>query len=129
MGAGSATLVDRKSHARSRVTNGRDILPGVDGRSHLARRYHDIVAALAADQGGLDQMSEARLQLIRRFAASACMAESMEASLANGNPIDIAQHSLLSSTLVRLAQRIGVNRLPKNITPTLAEYLDEADVA
>jgi hypothetical protein len=129
MAPGSAALVDRKSHARSRVTNGRDILPGVDGRSHVARRYHDIVAALTSDQGGLDQMSEARHQLVRRFAAAACMAESMEADLANGNPIDVAQHSLLSSTLVRLAQRIGVNRLPRNITPTLAEYLDAADVA
>jgi hypothetical protein len=124
MTAGSATLVERKSHARSRVTNGRDILPGVDGRSHTARRFFDIVAAISSDQGGGDRLSQARLQLIRRFAAAACMAEAMEADLANGKTIDVAQHSLLSSTLVRLASRIGINRTAREIVPTVAQYIE-----
>ena len=73
-------------------------------------------------------MSEARAQLIRRFAAAAVLAEQMEARLANGEQIEIAEHAILSSTLVRLAQRIGINRVPKDISPTLQdiqrEYLD-----
>jgi hypothetical protein len=83
-------------------------LPKVDGRYRLARRYHDLVAAAAQDQGGNDCLSEARLQLIRRFAAAACLAEDMEARLANGEQIDTAEHCLLASTLVRIAQRIGM---------------------
>jgi hypothetical protein len=119
----------RKPEARSRVSNGADILPGVDGRSIIARRYRDIIAAIEIDQGGADHMSEARAQLIRRFAAAAVLAEQMEARLANGEQIDIAEHATLSSTLVRLAQRIGINRVPKDITPSLSEYLTPHEAA
>jgi len=113
-----------KAQARSRVSNGADILPGVDGRSGLARRYRDIASAIAADQGGADRLSEARLQLVRRFAAAACLAEGMEAKLALGEEIDIAQHALLCSSLVRLGQRIGIDRRLRNITPSVNDYLE-----
>jgi hypothetical protein len=48
----------------------------------------------------------------------------MEARLANGHSINITDHALLSSTLVRLAQRIGIDRRSRNITPSLSEYLE-----
>ena len=37
----------RKPDARSRVTNGHDVLPNVDGRSEIARRYFDISSAIS----------------------------------------------------------------------------------
>ena len=114
----------RKAQARSRVSNGRDVLPGVDNRTLIARRFYDVCQALISDQAGLDRCSEARLQLIRRFAAAAVMAEEMEARLARGESIDVAQHAQLSSTLVRLAARIGINRRLKPITPDLRDYLE-----
>jgi hypothetical protein len=104
---------------RSRITNGRDVLPGIDGRGVIARRYRDIANAIASDQGGADHLSEARLQLVRRFAAAAVLAEQMEAKLPNGEKIDISEHALLCSTLVRVARQIGVNRIPREIGPTL----------
>ena len=63
------------------------------------------------------------MQLIRRFASGAVLAEALEARLARGEEVDIAEHALLSSTLVRLAQRIGINRVAKNVTPSLTEIL------
>jgi hypothetical protein len=126
MAAEKAVLTRRKATARARVTNGKEILPGIDGRSPTARRYRDVLAAVVADMGGEDHCSEARLSLIRRFSAACCMAEQLEARLVNGEAIDIAEHSLLSSTLVRLAQRIGINRVPKNVVPHLTEYLEAA---
>jgi hypothetical protein len=121
---GSGRLVPRKVPARSRVSNGADILPDVDGRSAVARRYRDIAAQIIADMGGASQCAETRLQLIRRFAAAAVLAEQMEARLANGHSINIADHALVSSTLLRLAQRIGIDRRSRNITPSLSEYLE-----
>src|SRR6516165_4950296 len=94
-----------------------------DGRSAVARRYRDIAAQIIADMGGASQCAEARLQLIRRFAAAAVLAEQIEARLANGHSISITDHALLSSTLVRLAQRIGIDRRSRDITP-LSEYLE-----
>jgi hypothetical protein len=99
------------------------LLPNIDGRSATARRYRDIVAALVCDQGGSEHMSEARAQLSRRFAALAVQAEAMEARLARGEAIDLQEHALIASTLVRLAQRIGIDRHARDLTPTLQEYL------
>jgi hypothetical protein len=101
-----------------------DWLPNTDQRSSIARRYRDLVAQIATDQGGLSELSEARLQLIRRFASASVMAEAFEARLANGEEVDVAELALLSSTLVRLSSRIGLDRRTKNITPTLAQYLE-----
>jgi hypothetical protein len=120
----------RKLTARSAVSNGRDILPKVDGRSLIGRRYYDIQTAILIDQGGADQVSETRLQLVRRFSAAAVMAELLEAKLANGEEIDIQQHALLSSTMVRVAQRIGIDRIPKDVeASSLDEYLSEKAIA
>jgi hypothetical protein len=57
------------------------------------------VCAVASDQGGAERLSEARLQLIRRFSATAVLAEQMEARLARGEQIDIQEYSLVVSTM------------------------------
>ena len=93
------------SKQRSRMTNGTALLPDIDGRSAIARRFKDITSGILADQGGADQCSESRLQLVRRFAAAAVLAEQMESRLANGEQIDIQEHALLCSTLTRLGRR------------------------
>jgi hypothetical protein len=128
--AGSSVVRPQSSRNRSRVTNGHALPRNVDGRSGIARRYRDILAGLTSDQGGADHMSEARTQLCRRFAALAVQAEQLEVRLANGEQIDIAEHATLSSTLVRLASRIGVDRVPRDVSPTLGELLraDSAEV-
>jgi hypothetical protein len=107
---------------RSRVTNGKEVLPGVDNRLVIARRYRDLLSELVADMGGLETMTQARMQLCRRFAALSVQAESMEAKLAQGEQISLTDHSLISSTLCRLASRLGIERRAKQITP-LADYL------
>jgi hypothetical protein len=118
------TVEQRRSHARSRLTNKKDILRDIDGRTLIFRRYKDITAAVAADQGGFDSLSEARLQLVRRFSACCVLAEGMEARLARGEEIDVERHSVLCSTLVRLSQRIGIDRRSRIVNPTVADYLE-----
>jgi hypothetical protein len=122
--ATNARVAPMSPTARSRVSNGADLLPGIDGRSATARRYRDILAALASDQGGAARLSEARQQLCRRFAALAVQAEAMEARLARGEPIDLQEHALIASTLVRLAARIGIDRRARNVVPDLHDYLE-----
>jgi hypothetical protein len=116
-----------KAYARSRLTNGKDLLPNVDGRSLIARRYRDICTTIASDQGGLDQLSEARIQLIRRYAACCVLAEEMESRLVRGEQIDITVYVQLTTTMVRIALRIGLDRVPRDISsPSLADILREA---
>jgi hypothetical protein len=99
------------------------VLPDVDGRSVVARRYRDIIGAVMSDQGGAENLSETRLQLIRRFSGASVLAEQIEARLALGEQIDIREYSLLVSTMVRVAQRLGIERRAKNVTPSLGQYL------
>jgi hypothetical protein len=113
-----------KAYGRTKLTNGKDRLPDVDGRCLLYKRFREIARLVAADQGGLDALSEARVQLVRRFAATCVMAEQLEANMCNGLEIDINQHTALSSTLVRLGARIGIDRRAKHITPNLTDYLE-----
>ena len=113
----------KKARNRSRISNGQEILPGVDQRLAIARRYRDLVAQIAIDQGGPDRCSETRMQLIRRFASGAVLAEALEARLARGENVDISEYALLSSTLVRLANRIGIERVARDISPTLSDLL------
>jgi hypothetical protein len=61
--------------------------------------------------------------LIRRFSACAVVAEQMETGLAKGEPIDISQHALLCSTLTRIVTRLGMDRVSRDVTPTLDQYL------
>ena len=127
MPVGNTAITTRKPTARSRVSNGKDWLVGVDQRSSIARRYRDLMAEAIADAGGLGVCSQARLQLIRRLAALSVQLEQLEARLADGADIDITEYTSLTSTLVRVVSRLGVNRVARDVTPSLAEYLRDLD--
>ena len=122
--AGNPAITPRKPTARSRVSNGRDWLAGVDQRSSIARRYRDLMAEAIADSGGLSECSQARLQLIRRLAALSVQLEQLEAKLAEGAEIDITEYTVLTSTLVRVVSRLGLERRSRDVTPpSVADYL------
>ena len=114
----------RHKHGRSRLTNHRDLLPALDGRSSAARRFRDLVGAYIADMGGLDLCSEVKLGLLRRLAACTVRAEMLEAELLNGGQVSVSELCALASTAVRLSSRLGLERCQKTVGPTLAEYLE-----
>jgi hypothetical protein len=97
-------LTDCPPVARSKLSNGGALLPGVDGRSAQARRYRDILRGLLVGAGPHDAATE---QLARRFAALSIQAEQLEADMVAGRPVDGARLALIASTLVRLRARLG----------------------
>lgn len=117
----------RRKTARSRVTNHADLLPDLDGRSSAARRFRDLVSAFVADMGGLDNCSEIKLGLLRRLAATTVQAELLEARMVNGEAVDIQTLCTLASTTVRLSTRLGLERVAKDVGPTLGDML-RADI-
>ena len=97
---------------------------GVDQRSSIARRYRDLMAEAIADSGGVSECSQARLQLIRRLAALSVQLEQLEAKLADGADIDIGEYTSLTSTLVRVVSRLGLQRRSVDVSPpSVAEYM------
>lgn len=109
-----------KPQARSRVGNGSAVLAGVDGRSGTFRRYRDILASLISDMGG--DPTEAQLQIARRAAALGVWCEEQDAAAANGAALDISAYTTASNSLRRLLADIGLERRPRDVTPTLREY-------
>jgi hypothetical protein len=121
-------LARRKPEARSRVGNGKTLLPMVDGRSATARRFKDLVEDIAADLGGKDHLSEGQRQLIRRAAMLSAESERMEALAARGEAeFDIDLYGMICDRLGRLFGRLGLERKSKDITPDLRSYLAGKD--
>jgi hypothetical protein len=88
-----------------------------DGRLALPRRFRDLCAHIAADLGGPDHLSTIQLDLIRRYAGLAVLAEKLEADLINGRDVALGEMIFIASTLARLSRRIGLKRIAKNINP------------
>jgi hypothetical protein len=115
-----------KSQARSRVTNGVDLLPNVDGRSLWVRRYRDIVAMHTADLGGDDNITAAERALVRRAACLVVELETLECKFAQeGAPKgwQFTRYLRACNSLRRLLVSLGLQRRSKDVTPDLDTYL------
>lgn len=113
----------RAPTARSKVTNGLKLLPGYDGRSVWGRRFHDLCALHARDAGGIDALSEAQVSLIRRAAALEVTLENLELDMACGRDVDLHQYSRSAGHLRRILESVGIRRVAKDISPSLADII------
>jgi hypothetical protein len=113
-------------HARSRVTNGSAILPGVDGRSQWARRLRDLIALHVADLGGIDNVSEAEKAILRRAATLATECERMEVMFAlagEAKPDVLDSYIRAANSMRRMLEALGLKRVPRDVTPSLHDYI------
>jgi hypothetical protein len=113
----------RRKRSRSAVTSGRRLFVEGDPNSAWSRRYGDLVMHHISDLGGRDMLSEAQLSLVRRAAALGCELEQMEGRMSRGEQVDIDRFGRAASHLRRILETLGLERRPRDVTPTLAEYL------
>jgi hypothetical protein len=116
------------SRQRSKVGNGTVLLAGIDGRSAWARRYKDILHAFVSDAGGADTVSEAEHAILRRAATLATECERIEATFAAAgcaDPGELDLHAKTSAVLSRLLEKVGLKRVAKDVTPTIADIVAE----
>jgi hypothetical protein len=112
--------------ARSRVTNGRSLLAGVDGRYYWCRRYRDLIALHTQDLGGDDNISEGERAILRRAATLIIELEGLEMTFARkgaSEPWQLELFQRTANTLRRLLESLGLQRRSRDVTPTLSEYL------
>jgi hypothetical protein len=119
----SVGLVEAKAHARSRVSNGKTLFLEGDQRSKASRRFRDILSAIVSDLGGADRLSEGQRQLARRCSLLAVECELIEAAAVKGEEIDLEAYGVMTDRLGRAFQRLGLKRVPRDITPTVDSYL------
>ena len=114
-----------KPQARSRVSNGSAVLPGVDGRSTWVRRLRDLMGLHLSDLGGDDAVSEAERSIVRRVATLTVELERMEAGFAvagEAQPDQLDLYQRTANSLRRLLEAIGLQRRPRDVTPDPLEY-------
>jgi len=114
-----------KKKFRTGIANGSRVLDGVDGRSHVARRYREVSAALGSDLGGSEHLTEAQKQLVRSAAGLVVLRESLDVKAAKDGPesVNTATYCLISNTLRRVLITIGMQRVPRDVTNSQAEQI------
>jgi hypothetical protein len=95
----------------------------LDGRTKARREFDAIASGIAADLGGDDRLSTVQRHLVEAFAGCALTVNAINARLLLGEPVDISEAASAVSSMVRLAQRIGVHRVARDVSPTLQQYL------
>jgi hypothetical protein len=97
----------------------------LDGRTKARKQFDAIAEGIGADLGGSDRLSTVQRHLIEAFCGCAIVQQSINARILLGQPVDITEASSMASTLVRLASRIGLERKPHDVTPSLSDLLRE----
>jgi hypothetical protein len=85
------------------------------GRSSEAKMFDAISTAIAQDLGGESELSTIQKHLVEAFAGAAIHVNNLTARLLRGDQVDIVAHSQAISTMVRVAQRVGVRRMAKPV--------------
>jgi hypothetical protein len=67
-------------------------------------------------------LSEAQLSLIKRASAITCELEQFEGRLSRGEEIDLDTYVRAIGHLRRLLETLGLQRVPRDVTPTLEAY-------
>jgi hypothetical protein len=117
---------------RSRITNGSELLPGIDGRSAWARLLRDQIEALTAHLGGADRMSEPERMTARRAAALEAELVFLEAKIAELRTAGLEPPERLVDLYARLAngqrrhlEALGFDRRQRDVTPDPLAYARE----
>jgi hypothetical protein len=111
---------------RTSIANGSRVLEGIDGRTHVARRYGEVAGAIAVDLGGEDHLTELQKHLVRSVAGMVVLREDLDAKAINGEHVNTAVYCRLANSTRRVAATLGLSRVAKDITgPTLGEVLRE----
>jgi hypothetical protein len=112
---------------KSRITNGTSFLPGIDGRSPWVRRAKDLIHDHLSDLGGFANASAAERSITRRVAVLSVELENLEARFATAGSAsadDLDLYQRTANSLRRLLEAVGLQRRAKDVTPSVADYLD-----
>jgi len=98
-------------------------LDSLDGRTAAAKCVNDLIAAIEADHGGADDMSTARRSIAETAALATAMIRDLGARWIKGEQVDLGLFATLSNAQRRAFETLGFDRVPKNVTPSVNEYL------
>jgi hypothetical protein len=95
----------------------------VDGRTYAAKVFDKIAGDVTADLGGRDQLSAVEAMLVEAFAGVWVMIDDFNTRALLGEKVDPYAYCQISSTLVRVASRLGLHRRARDVGPSLGDIL------
>ena len=104
-------------------------LHDLDRRTAAYQRTVALIDAIEADAGGHDQLTTGQRQIIQRIALTCALAEHLEARWLSGEEIDPVLYCTLANAQKRLLESVGLRRVPRDVTPSLTDYLRSRDAA
>jgi hypothetical protein len=113
----SQLAAERSPTVRSRITNGKQLLANIDGRTADARRYRDLAVSLADDLGGASGLTEAQRALVRQAAAMIVQSERLQSAVLRGELVDVEQLTRLANAATRILSRLGIKRATRAVQP------------
>jgi hypothetical protein len=104
----------------------------VEGNPNSAwsRRFYDLCNHHIYDISrgeGRDALTAAQVSLIKRASSIECELERLDARLSVGEEVDLGEYGRAASHLRRLFETLGIERKPRDITPTLSEIAREIE--
>ncbi len=108
---------------RSAVTNRSKLCLGIDGRSAQSRRFKDLMTSYAEPLGGIADLPEAAIVIVRQAAITSLECETLQSRALAGERIDDEQLVRLSNSISRLLATLKGLKKPKKTGPTLDEIV------
>jgi hypothetical protein len=121
------TIVDLKARKPKRRRQAPRDLP-LEKSSGAARFFQRMIRDIESDLGGRRHLSRIEGELVRAFAGAATTLQYLNLQIAIGEPseVDLTGYATIASTMLRIGSRLGLQRRPVDLVPSLDEYLSVA---
>jgi hypothetical protein len=125
----TATLVTAEQVQYTRVGQGKELFPGMDGRSFIARRLQEHYGGICQDMGGMDQMSTIERALSKQMASLITIGEDMVAQRSIDDPeYDYLEHLACVKTVNQVGRTLGTKRRMRPVKEvTLDDYIEQGE--
>jgi hypothetical protein len=104
--------------------------PGANGQTAWNRTVRNVHGAMADHLGGADMITTPESLIVRRISVFEAEMQLLEAKIAvarqHKQEVDektIDLYSRLTNAQRRLLETVGMKRIPRDVTPTLSNYL------
>ena len=119
-------IKDGEAIRYTRVATGKELIPGLDGRTYIAQRLKEQYGGIVSDMGGEDQMSTIEKALSKQMASLITIGEDMIAQRAIDDPeYDYLEHLACVKTVNQVGRTLGTKRRMKIVKEQkLEDYID-----
>jgi hypothetical protein len=99
----------RKNPPKPKMLTRKDL----DNRTSAAKAFDKLYSAIASDLG--NDLTAVERALVEGFCGATVVLQALNTKLALGQDIDVSEHALMCSAMVRIAAKIGLSRRSRMI--------------